>query len=241
MSRYSFLKSPLWIAGIAIALVTAIVFVNLGLWQLRRLDERRERNATIEARATTEPVRLGTALATFGPDPGDLAFRRVVAEGMYEPEEEVMVIGTTLGGRSGHDVVTPFATEGATLAVDRGWVPIDTEGPPVTGAAPPAGSVEVTGVLLESQTRGPTGTPDSDGVYREVGRIDLDALAGQWDGLLPVYLLLESQSPSGGDLPVLRPPPEPSEGSHLSYAIQWFVFTAVVLIGFPALVYRAGR
>ncbi len=239
MSRYAFLKSPLWIAGIVIALVTLVVFVNLGFWQLRRLEERRTINATIEARSTADPVPLVAALATFGADPEALAYRRVLAEGVYDQLEEVLVVATTLNGRSGHDVLTPLRSDSVNIAVDRGWVPIDTEGPPVVEAAPTTGSVEVVGMLLEGQIHRSLGTPGADGSYQEIGRIDLGVLAGQWGSdLLPVYLLVESEDPSSGDLPLRRPPPEPSEGRHLVYAFQWFIFALIVAIGFPALVIR---
>lgn len=242
MHRYAFLKSPLWIAGIIIALVTVVLFVNLGLWQLRRLDERQEINTAIAARSSTEPIPLETALAGYGSDPDLLVYTRVLVAGEYEPSEEVMVIGTTLNGRSGHDVLTPFIGGGATIAVNRGWVPIDTEGPPAAGAAPPGGRVEVVGVLLGSQTQGSVGTPGPDGAYGEVGRIDLEALSGQWgDELLPVYVLLEAQVPAGSELPLPRPPPEPSEGSHLAYAIQWFIFAVIVAVGFPVLVMQNAK
>ncbi len=242
VSRYSFVLSPLWIAGIAIVLVTVIAFVNLGFWQLRRLDERRQINATIEARSSDDPVRLGVALATYGDNTEDLIHRRVLVSGLYDPSTEVMVIGTTLNGRSGHDVITPLAIDGGTIAVNRGWVPIDTEGPPVTGAAPPAGPVEVAGVLLESQTSGSLGTPRSDGSYEQMGRIDLNALSGQWSpNLLPVYLLVEKQAPAGSELPVPRPAPEPNEGSHLAYAMQWFIFAVIAVIGFAGLIASNAR
>jgi surfeit locus 1 family protein len=237
VDRYTFLKSPLWVAGVAIALATIVAFVNLGLWQLRRLDERRGINATITARISADPMLLGAALATHGTDPEALAYRRVLVEGAYDASAEVMVVGTTLNGRSGHDVVTPFTRDGATIAVNRGWVPIDTEGPPAVGAAPPNAPVQIIGVLQASQTRGSPGTPGADGTYDQVGRIDLEALSGQWGGdLLPVYLLLEEQTPAGGELPVTRPAPEPSEGSHLIYAFQWFIFAIIAAVGFPALV-----
>ncbi len=242
MARYGFLKSPLWIAGVIIALVAIVSFVNLGLWQLRRLDERHALNAVIEERSEADPAPLASVVATHGTDPEALAYRRVLVEGAYDAPAEVMLVGTTLNGRSGHDVVTPLVASEGTVAVDRGWVPIDTEGPPAAGAAPPAGRVEAVGVLLPSQTHGSLGTPASDGGYARVGRIDLDALGPQWSpDLLPVYLLLETQTPAGGELPVPRPPPEPGEGPHLSYAIQWFLFALIVAVGFPALVYRTGR
>ena len=239
MSRYAFLKSPIWIAGIVIALVTIVVFVNLGFWQFRRLEERRTINATIEARSTADPVPLIEAIATFGTDPEALAYRRVLVNGVYDQLEEVLVVATTLNGRSGHDVLTPLRGDSVNIAVDRGWVPIDTEGPPVVVAAPPTGSVEVVGMLLEGQTHRSLGTPGADGSYEQIGRIDLGVLAGQWGSdLLPVYLLVESEDPPSGDLPLLRPPPEPTEGRHLVYAIQWFTFAVIVAIGFPALVIR---
>lgn len=242
MSRYGFLTSPLWMAGIAIALLTVIAFVNLGLWQLRRLDERQAINVAIAARSNAEPVLLGTALATYGTDPESLVYTKVKVVGEYQPSDEVMVIGTTLNGRSGHDVLTPLSTDGASVAVNRGWVPIDTEGPPAVGADPPIGRVELVGVLLESQKQGSIGTPGPDGTYRQVGRIDLDTLSGQWGSdLLPLYLLLDQQAPAGGELPLPRAAPEPSEGSHLSYAVQWFIFALIALVGFPLLALQNAR
>jgi len=242
VKSFVFLRSPLWIAGIAIALVTAVVFVNLGLWQLRRLDERRGVNATITARSNADPMPLGAALTTHGTDPEALIYRRVLVEGVYDASAEVMVVGTTLNGRSGHDVVTPFTRDGATIAVNRGWVPIDTDGPPAAGAAPPNGPVQVAGVLQASQTRGSLGTPGADGAYDQVGRIDLEALSGQWGSdLLPVYVLLEEQTPPGGELPVTRPAPLPSEGSHLVYAFQWFIFAIIAVVGFSALVMQNAK
>lgn len=152
------------------------------------------------------------------------------------------MIGTTLNGRSGHDVVTPLVFEGGTVAVNRGWVPIDTDGPPAVGAEPPKDTIEVAGVLLESQATGSLGTPRPDGNYDQVGRIDLDALSGQWgDDLVPMYLLLEKEAPRGGELPLQRPAPEPSEGSHFAYAMQWFIFAAIALIGFPILMVQNAK
>jgi surfeit locus 1 family protein len=242
VKSFVFLKSPLWIAGIAIALATIVAFVNLGLWQLRRLDERRGINATITARSSADPMPLGVALTTHGTDPEALVYRRVMVEGAYDAAAEVMVVGTTLNGRSGHDVVTPLTRDGATIAVNRGWVPIDTEGPPAVGAAPPNGPVQVIGVLQASQTRGSLGTPGADGTYDQVGRIDLEALSGQWGSdLLPVYLLLEEQTPPGGELPVTRPASQPSEGSHLVYAFQWFIFAIIAAVGFAALVMQNAK
>ncbi len=49
------LLRPRWLVGTIIAVVLIVLFVNLGFWQLRRLDEKRDRNAAIEDRGS-QPV-----------------------------------------------------------------------------------------------------------------------------------------------------------------------------------------
>jgi len=240
--RYSFLKSPVWILGIVIVVITVVAFVNLGMWQLRRLDERRALNATIESRMAEDPVDLGLLLSTVGTDPETLEYRRVTATGTYQTEGEILLQARTLNSVSGHNVVTPLAAQDKSLVVNRGWVRIDSEGPPVPDALPPTGIVTVSGILRVSEARGPTGVVEADGSYRKIGRLDLELLAPQWGpALLPVYLQLETQNPPQGQYPSPLPPPEIAEGAHLSYAIQWFVFAAVAAIGFPILVVNTAR
>jgi len=66
-----------------------------------------------------------------------------------------------------------------------------------------------------------------------VQRLDLERLASQFgEGLLPVTIDLMSSIPAEADglpQPVIRP--DLSEGSHLSYAVQWFIFSVAAVIG----------
>jgi cytochrome oxidase assembly protein ShyY1 len=34
------------------------------------------------------------------------------------------------------------------------------------------------------------------------------------------------------------PPPELDEGPHLSYAVQWFIFSAIAIVGYPLVLRR---
>ena len=133
---FSFLRTPRWIAGILIALIAVILFLNLGLWQLRRLDERSALNTTITNRMTATPEDIGDVLAQFGPDPETLEYRRVAVSGTYRLTDEAILQSRSQGGRSGHNALTPLVTTtGEVLVVDRGWVPIDVQGPPKIGRA----------------------------------------------------------------------------------------------------------
>ena len=119
-------------------------------------------------------------------------------------------------------------------------MPIDAAGPPVPDAAPPSGRVMVTGILRRGESGGLLA--DTTSTTNRIGRLDLDLLANLWD--VPpatVYLELQSQEPrqAVGTGPVVLPQPDFGEGPHLSYAMQWFAFATIVLVGFPVLVIRA--
>ena len=238
---FRFLRSPRWVAGSAIALVAVVAFVSLGFWQLRRLDERRTTNALIEAGLTAEPAGLTTVLSRES-NPTALAFRRVQASGEYLTDDEVILQVRSLNGQSGHEVLTPLLLDdGTVLIVNRGWVTIDVAGPPVVGSEPPAEEVTVTGVLREGQEG--VGSPEPSPRVERIRRVDLGRLQQQLEQpVQPVYLQLEAQAPAQqGRYPIMLPPPTVSEGSHLSYAVQWFIFATIVAIGFPVLVWRTGQ
>ncbi|HEX6361511.1 MAG TPA: SURF1 family protein, partial [Albitalea sp.] len=76
------------IASIVVFVVAAIC-VRLGFWQLDRLDQRRERNAVLEARMEADPVTLTGAIA----DTSGLRFRSVTAEGTWDGARSIVLPG----------------------------------------------------------------------------------------------------------------------------------------------------
>lgn len=228
-----------------VAAVIAVGFVSLGLWQLDRLDERRVRNATVEARRS-EPIVSLDALGDVSNDPSSFADRPVTIEGRYRPDLEFFAVGRTVGDVTGTLVATPLErSDGSLVVVIRGLVPADTEGPPAVGFEPPPGDVVVTGTLDDGEEALRLGEPDPpDGVLRSISRIDL-AFVDRWiEGqVLPVSVTLESQEPpqAVGATPIPVEPDELTEGRHLGYAVQWFAFAVVAVVGVGALIWRAGR
>jgi cytochrome oxidase assembly protein ShyY1 len=229
---YGFLLRPRWIGFHLLVVAGVVLMVNLGFWQLRRLDERREFNAAVEARIDQPVVPLDELLAQLdaGTDVDDIEWRPVEVRGTYLPEEQVLVVNRSQNGRAGDNVVTPLALDdGRVLVVNRGFVPLAVDVPDA-----PAGEVTVRGVVRPSQERrrGQLSDP-SDGELTEVQRIDLDRLAQQLPGdVVAVYVDLLASDPAEADgvpEPVTRP--DLSEGPHLSYAVQWFIFSAAVVVG----------
>ena len=118
------LKQPRWILAVVVGVVLAVVFVRLGIWQLDRLDERKERNALTEERMSAEPQAFDTLVAENGLGPEVLNLRPVVATGAYRPDLEFFSIGRTVGDVTGTLVATPLELDdGSLLVVVRGIVP----------------------------------------------------------------------------------------------------------------------
>lgn len=232
----AFLRSPVWLLGHVIALTVVVLFINLGFWQLRRLDEVRDYNATVSARLAEPPRPLDDVLAGSG-DPEELAYRRVTVSGRYLADEEVLLSTRSYGGSPGHHLLTPLQTDtGEGIVVDRGWVPLQFDEPPVAEAAPAAGEVTVTGMLFPPQPSPSTGSER----IEFLRQVDLDRLGRQVSvDLAPVYLLDQEQG--GQDLPRVAALPALDEGPHLSYAWQWFLFAGVVAVGYPLLLRRRIR
>ncbi len=242
---YSFALRPKWIAGHVIVIVAVVVFVAMGMWQLRRLSDRQDFNERLTSRTTEAEIPIVEALERYGPSQESLELRVVTATGTYAPQEETILLARSYNGVSGHHVVTPlYLGGGRAIMVDRGWVPIDLDQPGLEEFAPPRGQVVVTGALRKTEVRASFGAAiPADGFVTRVPRVDVERLDRQVEAdLLPVYVQLLKQNPAQtGDLPRLVPLPEPSEGSHRGYAVQWFLFAGVAAIGYPILLRRTAR
>jgi surfeit locus 1 family protein len=233
---YRFLFRPKWIAFHLLCLGAVFLMINLGLWQLRRLDERKEFNAEVVERSELPPVSIDELLAEPDFSPGEATWRRVTAQGVWLPQQ-VIVFNRSQNGLAGDNVLTALEQDnGTTVLVNRGFVPVGVDPPPV-----PTGDVEILGTVRDSQARRRGELTDEGLALTETRRIDIEQLAPQFPGTVaPVYLdLIESDPPTEGDYPIPVPPPELSEGPHLSYAIQWFIFSAAVVVGWVLAVRRS--
>jgi surfeit locus 1 family protein len=214
--------------------------VALGLWQLDRLDQRRAFDRLVEERLSTpaEPI---DELIAVGAGAEGWQYRRVEVRGRYDANREFVLFGRTLGGIPGNHVLTPIVTEdGTAVLVDRGWIPIELDDPPIAQAAPSSAEITATGVMFPSEGGDPGGPAARAQPLSDVGEIDLARIqaALPYD-LAPGYLWLQGQRPAGGQLPRPVPLPDLTDAPpHLSYAIQWFVFAAIAVVGYGALLRR---
>lgn len=234
------LRQPRWIVATVVVLLLAAVFVGLGLWQLDRLDQRQALNEMGESRLAEESADLSALLDEAGSDFASIQYRPVHVSGRYEPDNEVLIRSQVELGQAGFHVITPFVTdEGWAVLVNRGWIPLNMDTPPVQ-ARPPEGPQQLQGWVQVSQPRPALGREDPPG-EKTFSRVDIDTIGmGMTYALAPVYVVATGESAT--ELPVVVDPPAfDDEGSHLAYALQWFAFAAVALIGFYFLIRRKGQ
>ncbi len=211
----------------------AVVCARLGLWQLDRLAQRRAFNAHLEAR-------LAAAARPVESLPGDTAqghYHRVIARGRFEYDHQVVLAARSQLGSPGVHLLTPLRLDnGAVVVVNRGWVyapdamTID-EGP---WREHDGDTVTVVGYAETWSERQTSTAPARPRVVRALD----SAVVAQAIGtpMLPYYVAQTSDSVRAPDRPVRLGEPVLDDGSHRSYAIQWFSFALIAVIGGTLLV-----
>ncbi|AUY49310.1 SURF1 family protein [Streptomyces sp. CB01881] len=245
---YRFLLSRRWLITLLIAVLLIPTTIRLGFWQLHRHEARVDRNELI-ARALTDPsVPYDSLSATPGfAVPKDLTWRTVTAAGQYDPAHEFVVRKRTNSEEKvGYFVVTPLvlADGRGTVLVNRGWVPSGESAaayPPVPAA--PSGEVTLTGRLRPDEAatgsiKDRAGLPDRQ--FTLISTVQQAKETGA--ALLGGYLELTATAPAPADQPELLPEPNHSDiGPHMAYAIQWWLFTAMIPVGVWVMVRREAK
>jgi cytochrome oxidase assembly protein ShyY1 len=81
-----------------------------------------------------------------------------------------------------------------------------------------------------------TAPRDVDDLLDQADTLPAVVLADESRPAEPAALTADSQDPADAIVPV--PPPELGEGPHLSYAVQWFIFTTIAVVGYPLILRR---
>ena len=218
----------------ALAAVAAAVFIRLGFWQLSRLHERRTRNAAIAAQQHDVPV-------PFRSLPGDTAsahYRATTIDGRFDYEHELVLSNRTRQGSPGVELLTPMRVAGTDTAVlvDRGWV-YSPDGSTIDRPRWREGdSSRIAGyVELYAPDAGVTTSSFGPRVVRRASRSEIAAKIPY--PVAPYFVVAMSDSAAGSH-PARREAILLDEGSHRSYAIQWFCFAAIAIGGAAAVVFR---
>jgi surfeit locus 1 family protein len=235
------LFSKRWWWTTLLVLAGMMLLARLGVWQLNRLSQRRQENEQLIQQLNAPPVELSGNIA---PAEGqDLIDRLALVKGKFDYDNEIILTQQSYQRRPGVHLITPLIIEGTDTAVlvDRGWAPASEASGGDLSKFTDGSFVTVEGVVQASEAI-PGNQPGDSLPKREWYRVDITAIENQIPySLLPVYI---KWLPKELDLdPPIRAEREIdlTEGSHLSYAIQWFTFTSILGIGYIAFIVRNER
>ena len=213
-------RGSAWTLVFASALLVAFVgFIALGVWQWQRMGWKHALIARVEARVHADPAppppRSRWAAITAESD----EYRRVRLSGHFLPGPETRTQAVTALG-AGWWLLAPLQTDdGEIVLVNRGFVPTGAEAAP-----PPAGAVEIEGLLRISELKGGFLRSNDPGQDRWYSRdVSVIARARGLDGEAVAPFFVDAARDSSGQgwprggLTVVQ-----FRDHHLSYALTWF-------------------
>lgn len=221
------------------ALVAAAVGIALGQWQTGRAHDKEAIEASMNARESEPPLRLGEQALPAR----DIEFRRIVVEGQFVPQWALYLDNRSYRGVAGFFVMMPLKITGSDMhvLVARGWVPRDlADRARLPTIKTPEGMVRIQGVARRSAGHLlQLGSPEPlrpGAIVQNLEVADFARVAS-----FPVQPFIVEQTSDTGD-ELVRDWPRPSTGidKHRGYAFQWYALAAMSLIFFVVTGFRRG-
>jgi len=226
-----------WLFATLFVLGGTLILIRLGNWQLDRLDQRRAFNAQVEA-ARSQPV-LNLA-AEIPADLSGMEWRSVQIVGTYDFENQIAIRNQYYGDQYGYHLLTPLHFSGTAVLVDRGWIPADGNSTAADWRKyDEAGEVKVIGQIRLGQGKpafgGVADALPADGSRLEIwNNADVAEISKQLPYPLLTVYIQASPDPADAEPPIpFQPELELTEGPHFGYAMQWFIFAAILFFGYP--------
>jgi surfeit locus 1 family protein len=231
--------SKKWIVTTILVVVAVVVMTRLGFWQLDRLEQRKAFNKQLMEQISQDQLELNANNLDL--DLTKMEYRKIVVRGRYDFSQEVALNNQVWDDQIGVRLLTPLIISGTDQAVivDRGWIPLNAYLTGDWSEFNESGEVIVDGIIRTSESGAifsRIANPEiaNGEQLRSLNLVDIPRLSEQIPySVTPVYIQ-KSSTEDVSKLPYSSVVvPELSEGSHLSYAIQWFAFATILTIGYP--------
>jgi surfeit locus 1 family protein len=223
-----------WLGLLLPAIVTFLILIGLGTWQVERKAWKEGLIAALTDRLSASPVALPPTKDWQNLDPARDEYSRVTFGAQFDNAAEALVYGAASAfrpdvGGPGYWVFTPARlADGGLVIVNRGFIPEDKKDPKSREAGQIAGPVMIVGSLRWPDPRH-WFTPSDDPAHNLWLSRDPQSMAAA-KGLgtvAPFYVEQESPVPPGGL-------PQPGKlvvalpDNHLQYAITWYGMAAAL-------------
>lgn len=207
------------------------MLLALGFWQLDRAGDKAALQAESLRRSGLQPVDLNRDLALRDKRSAMLG-RRIILMGRYTGNKVFLLDNQVVNGAAGYLVFAPFSVAGATVLVNRGWVPAGPYRDRIPDIGNPAGELTLDGTAYLPGAPLLLGEAPAEALSEHISRVQVIDLEELEDGLgrdlLPYAVRLAPGTPTAYR-DVWRDPGTGRE-RHLGYAFQWFALAGALVI-----------
>jgi surfeit locus 1 family protein len=216
--------------------VLLTIFISAGFWQLRRAAEKEAIENSFATGADMELLYepISDAVAA------DSRYRRLQLEGMFLPEQQILLDNIVHNGINGYEVLTPFVTGTTTIMVNRGWIRANHDRRILPDISVTAEIRTVTGIVNKFPVPGirfAAEYPNDMPWPRRLLYPDQETIAEALGRPITSYqLLLTENQPDGYKRKWKAITVDPK--TNYGYAFQWFSFATLAIIFYIILMTR---
>jgi len=211
------------------------LFVSLGIWQLHRMEKKKDTEQALLDRQVLAPLFLGESESRLiEQNFSGFQYRRLSIRGVFLGQYTVLLDNQVLNKHVGYRVLTPFLPQGCSkmLWVDRGFIPAPANRDTLPTIPTPSEEMGFTGILhqinpgliLKDESLDLT-----ESWPLRVQSIDYRTLSKRIHHPVFHFLIqMPADNPHAFETPPLHI--GISSKKHLGYAVQWFTMAFATLV-----------
>lgn len=210
--------------------LAALVLVRLGFWQVERYLWRQNFNNHYEFQ-TNLPITDLDSILTESLE--QMEYRKVKVSGIFDNAHSIVRLNQYHDSELGYSLMTPLIMpNGNAVMIDRGWIPAEGNS---AGADwnkyAIINKVEITGVIRKSINVDRNILIERPEFWID---FDYDQIKNLYPyRLLPIFIqAIPAEERGSPPIPKIITV-ELTDGPHIGYAVQWFTFALLLLIGYP--------
>jgi surfeit locus 1 family protein len=207
------------------------LLLNLGFWQIHRLEEKETLINRISSNINSAPKNLAEIALK------DLIYSKITLEGHFLQGYDLFLYGRRSGmtEKDGYYLLSPFQTDdGKIIMVSRGWLSHSHKDQVISRLNEHLAHKKINGIILPGEKKSPF-IPSNDNKNRIWFTLDLkDASNFLSRNVEDFYLAKIGKTEFSPLNPILEQHFIKIRNDHKEYAITWFglAFAAVIMFGF---------
>lgn len=222
------LRLPFW--GTVLTITGVCVLCSLGTWQMARLQWKQSLIQVIEAEYALDASEVSLSEDALVKA---VLFKRGHIAGVYQHDKEIKISSRVHKSVPGYHIVTPFILDnGASILVNRGWIPIEAERGDDYAVARAQGRVVLVGGMRAPHKPSsfvPQNKPERDVWYR----LDIEQVAdvkGMSTVSPNIFYVEQRAQKSGEAYPIIQHARLKLNNNHAQYAIFWFTMAFMMCV-----------